>query len=440
MYNLTPTELVAFQDHPVDVNIPQTKFLQMPHKFRAFVGGYGSSKTYSGSLAICQHAYEWPGINQGYFAPTYPHIRDIFYETIEIVAMSMDLNVVIKQGNHEVDLFEGRKYRSTVICRSMDKPANIIGFKIGHAMIDELDVLPTDKAQTAWRKIIARMRYNILGIKNGVDVTTTPEGFKQTYKLFVSDPQKSPELRKNYGLIQASTYDNAKNLPDDYIPSLIEAYPAELIDAYLDGKFVNLTSGTVYRNYNRKIHNSNERMQEKEPLLIGMDFNVMHMAATIYVQRKDGFHAVAEIKDILDTPAMIKMLKEKYQQEQDFHRIIVYPDASGDSRKSVGANQTDISLLKNAGFEIRVRPTNPSVRDRVNATNKAFEDNWLHINADRCPRVAECLEQQAYDKNGEPDKSTGFDHQNDATTYPIVYERPIKRKYAGEVIPLAGYY
>jgi len=401
---------------------------------------HNSSKTYSGSLAICQHAYEWPGINQGYFAPTYPHIRDIFYETIEEVAMMMGLSVAIRIGSHEVDLSEGNKLRSTVICRSMDNPQFIIGFKIGHAMIDELDVLSTDKAQLAWRKIIARMRYNVDGLKNGIDVTTTPEGFKQTYKLFVSDPQKKPELLKNYGLIQASTYDNAVNLPDDYIPSLLEAYPAELIDAYLNGKFVNLTSGTVYRNYDRKTHGSKEVMKEREPLLIGMDFNIDHMAATIYVQRPTGFHAVAELKDILDTPAMIKILQDKYQTKEDKHRIIVYPDASGSSRKSVGASETDISLLKNAGFTIRVRGSNPVVKDRINAANKAFEDGWLHINDTACPRVAECFEQQSYDKNGQPDKKSDFDHQNDASTYPVVYERPIKRKYEGVVAPLVGYY
>jgi hypothetical protein len=32
-----------------------------------------------------------------------------------------------------------------------------------------------------------------------------------------------------YGLVQASTFDNEKNLPDDYIPSLLASYPPELI-------------------------------------------------------------------------------------------------------------------------------------------------------------------------------------------------------------------
>ncbi|MBN0203805.1 hypothetical protein JTL45_35105, partial [Pseudomonas aeruginosa] len=43
------------------------------------------------------------------------------------------------------------------------------------ALVDELDVLKADKARQAWRKIIARMRYKVDGLRNGIDVTTTPE-------------------------------------------------------------------------------------------------------------------------------------------------------------------------------------------------------------------------------------------------------------------------
>ena len=66
----------------------------------------------------------------------------------------------------------------------MEKPQTIVGFKIGNALIDELDVMPAKKAQLAWRKIIARMRYNVAGLRNGIDVTTTPEGFKFVYQQF----------------------------------------------------------------------------------------------------------------------------------------------------------------------------------------------------------------------------------------------------------------
>lgn len=409
----------------VKANKPQGRFLPMPQKFRAFIGGFGSSKTYSGCMAMCQHFWEHPGVNQGYFSPTYPNIRDIFYPTIEEVAFAFGLNVEIKQTAHEVHFYNGREYRGTTICRSMDKPGNIIGFKIGHALVDEMDILPTNKAEEAWQKILARMRYKVDGVKNGIDVASTPEGFRFCHKKFVQLPQENPDLLNNYGLVQASTYENAKYLPDDYIPSLIESYPKELIEAYLMGQFVNLTSGTVFYAYNRVIHNSLDGIKDNEPLFIGQDFNVGKMASAIFVQRKDGYHAVAELKDVFDTPALVDIIKEKWADKG--HRIIMYPDASGGSRKTVDASKSDIALLTQAGFAVRSHAANPLIKDRILATNKAFQGMKILVNSKACPTLTRCLEQQAYDDNGEPDKKSGFDHMNEAFSYFVAYEMPIIR-------------
>lgn len=416
-------------------NIPQAQFLAMPQKFKAFVAGFGSGKTWVGGMSMCQHFWEHPKVKQGYFAPTFAQIRDIFYPTIEEVAFDMGLRVNIKTSDKEVHFFSGRRYRGTTICRSMDNPGSIIGFKIGHALVDELDVLNTDKAQHAWRKIIARMRVKQDGIINGIDVTTTPEGFKFTYQMFKQAVSERQMLGSTYGLIQASTYDNEKNLPDDYIQSLVDTYPSQLIDAYLNGQFVNLTSGTVYYAYKRQQSNSNETIQPNETLYIGQDFNVGKMASTIYVKRFNEFHAVAELVDLFDTPDVIRVIKERWADNG--HRIIMYPDASGKARKSNGASISDISLFQQAGFEVRVKSTNPSVKDRVLSMNKALESGIVKVNANLCPVTARGLEQQAYDKNGEPDKGSGVDHQNDATTYPIAYELPIRKPIANMPISFA---
>jgi len=402
---------------------PQAKFLSLPQRFRALVTGYGGGKTYCGSMGLCSFAWTNPRVNMGYFAPTYGQIRDIFFPTIEEVARTFALVPEIREGHKEVHLYSAGTYRSTIICRSMERPAGIVGFKIGHALVDEIDVLPKDKAQTTWRKILARMRD--VDARNGVDLTTTPEGFKFTYDLFVKELRQHPERKERYALVQASTYDNAKNLPQDYIPSLLEAYPSELIEAYINGQFINLTSGTVFYKYNRIAHNSTEKIKENEPLFIGMDFNVQHMAASVFVKRENGFHAVSELKDIYDTPEMIEIIRDRWQLKG--HRIVVYPDASGNSRKSVDASKSDIALLRKAGFEVRVKKANPFVKDRVTATNKAFEDGNLWINAHACPTIAACLEQQPYNTNGEPDKGSGHDHQNDATSYFACFEFPINR-------------
>lgn len=55
------------------------------------------------------------------------------------------MNVKINEGNKEVHFYAGRQYRGTTICRSMEKPQTIVGFKIGNALIDELDVMPAKK-------------------------------------------------------------------------------------------------------------------------------------------------------------------------------------------------------------------------------------------------------------------------------------------------------
>lgn len=412
------------------LNVPQSKFLALEAKYRAFVAGFGSGKTWVGCAGLCAHAWEWPRINAGYFAPSFPQIRDIFYPTIEEVAHDWGLRVDIKESNKEVDFYSGRQYRTTVICRSMDRPQAIVGFKIGHALVDELDVMATPKAEQAWRKIIARMRYNAEGLKNGVDVTTTPEGFKFTYQQFKKASAEKPSLAGLYGLIQASTYDNAKNLPDDYIPSLFESYPKQLIAAYLRGQFVNLASGSIYPDFDRVLNNSFESIQEREPLMVGMDFNRLKMSAVVYVERDGWPVAVEEVTDGRDTPYMARLLKERYLDKG--HAVTVFPDASGGNSSSKNASESDLSILRDHGLTVRVNSTNPAVADRINAVNALICNGEgvrrLKVNTLRCPKLTESLEQQIYDKNGEPDKSNGLDHLNDAAGYPIAYLWPIVRK------------
>lgn len=414
----------------VPMNGPQTRFLSLGTKYRAFVGGFGSGKTWTISAALCKHGYEHPRVPSGYFAPTYGHIRDIFYPTIEEVAEQWGLTAQIHETKHEITLRCGRQVMGVVICRSMDKPGDIVGFKIGRAAIDELDILPKAKAETAWRKIIARLRWHQTGLQNGVDVATTPEGFRFTYAQFVKEPRDRPQLRSLYGLVQASTYENGRNLPDDYIPSLRASYPPQLIDAYLDGKFVNLTSGAVYPNFDRRENHTDASIQPGEPLHVGMDFNVLNMTAVVSVIRDGKPMTLAEVCKVRDTPTMVRVLRERFAG----HHLTIHPDASGGNTSSKDASESDLSILRGAGFTVRVNPSNPAVRDRVLSVNAQVLNgegvrSWK-INTDRCPVLTECLEQQAYDDSGEPDKASGHDHAPDAAGYFLHARWPIVKRAA----------
>ncbi|WLF84827.1 terminase large subunit domain-containing protein [Moraxella sp. ZY210820] len=427
------------------LNIPQAKFLQMPNKFRAFVAGFGSGKTWVGSSALCIHAWNSPKVPSGYFGATYPQIRDIFYPTIEECAFHFGLRVDIKTSNKEVHFYSGSIYRGTTICRSMDNPSSIVGFKVGKSLVDELDTLNEGKATESWRKIIARHRASsceldfdetaitkeneieIVRNTNGIDVTTTPEGFRFTYKQFVKAPGENKDIAHFYGLIQASTYDNEKNLPPDYIESLRQSYPPQLIEAYLNGQFVNLASGAVYPDFDRHLNKSFETIQDGDILHIGMDFNVLKMACVVYVMRGNVPHAVDELVGVRDTPTMCQLLKQRYPN----HMIYIYPDASGQNTSSKSSSVSDHSIIRQHGFVIKVASTNPSIKDRLNAMNAMILNSQgerrFFVNPLRCPEYTDALEQQIFDKFGIPDKSTGLDHVNDAGGYFIAYQFPISK-------------
>lgn len=397
---------------------PQYDYMMTESQFPAMVAGFGAGKTEAAIHRSILGKLKYPEVNRGFYAPTYDLIRMIAWPRYEEILDNLKIPYrLIKTPLNQIEFPD----KGAIIFRSMDMPQRIVGYEHADADVDELDTMKVDDAAYAWRQIIARNRQKKPdGSKNTVGVTTTPEGFKFVYNTWKKDP------KNGYDLIQAPTESNPY-LPEGYIDSLRDIYPEHLLAAYLNGEFVNLTSGTVYINYDRHGCASDESIREGEPLYIGCDFNVTKQAATIYVQRDGGkvWHAVDELKNMYDTPEMIRIITDRFAG----HEIYIYPDASGGARKTVNASISDIALLEQAGFKVRARKTNPPVKDRILAMNGALAKGRVRINAERCKTVAESLEQQVY-KNGEPDKTSGVDHQNDATTYPIAYEMPVVKPVA----------
>lgn len=397
---------------------PQSQFVFSEEQFPAFVGGYGSGKTAAALYRAMRLKLAYPKQDLAYYLPTYDLITRIAYPRFS----EMFENIGIKYDINRNDAIFTVKNAGCIICRTMDRPEKIVGYEVGHSLVDEIDILKIDKAKDVWNKVIARNRQKLPdGKPNSVGCATTPEGFNFVYDRWVR--QGGPR----YQLIKASTMSNAHNLPPEYIQSLRESYPAQLLQAYLEGEFVNMTSGTVYVNFDRSLNATNATHRFGEPLHIGLDFNVGRMAAVVHVIRDGIPYAVDEITKVLDTPAMIVHIKRRYPN----HRILVYPDASGRYTKSSNASESDIFLLKRAGFHVSVNPSNPFVRDRVLAFNQLlFKDNkrGYFVNPDTCPELVEALEKQSYDKHGDPDKSGGFDHINDAAGYFVVYKYPVKKR------------
>lgn len=405
----------------VEFTKPQFELVTTDFRYPAMVAGFGAGKTQALVARAIRLKLEFPDNNIAYYLPT--------YDLVDRIAMPR-----FEETFAEYGMFEGEDFRiirgksslirvfgaGEIIFRTMDRPGRIIGYEVGDSLVDELDTLKTEDARLVWQKIISRNRQKKPGgAPNTVAVGTTPEGFRFVYERWKKEPPN-----EQYHIIKASTYSNARNLPDNYIDDLIADYPPNLIQAYLDGEFVNLTSGAVYPEFDREANRCNSVIAPGEALHIGMDFNVGKMAGVVFVQRNGDPHAVAELVGLLDTPAMIQAIKARFPN----HAIFVYPDASGGARKTVQASVSDLALLGQAGFTVLNNASNPLVKDRILSVNimlHAGGRRRLKVNTDLCPAFTEGLEKQAYNDKGEPDKTSGIDHVVDAGGYFICYRFPV---------------
>lgn len=389
-------------------------FSEAPHP--CMVAGYGAGKSQAAIARLLIKALEYPGLDFGFVEPTYDLVKLIAWPRFCTMLEAWGLDYDLNKTDSTLRLQNG----SQIIFRSADNVERIVGFEIADGVIDEIDTLKRDHAADVWSKMLARCRqFKPEQAPNTLAAASTPEGFRFVYERW------GKTVTPGYELIRAPTSSNPY-LPAGYIDQLKCDYSSSQLAAYLEGEFVNLTAGSVYPEFDRKLNLTLETIQRGEPLHVGMDFNVNNMTAVVCVLRGNNPLALDEVTQVRDTPAMIQAIKSRYPG----HPITVYPDASGGATKSVNASISDITLLRSAGFTVLAHAKNPAVKDRVLSVNQVIHNQGvrrLRINPDKCPTLIEGLEQQAYNKNGEPDKANGLDHAVDALGYFIAYKFGIGR-------------
>jgi len=396
---------------------PQQEFFLAKDRFVAFVGGFGSGKSQSLFLKMLSDKFNDPESTLLYGAPTYSLIRDIAHDRLCMMLDQMPVSYNLNKADQCLHINGYGK----ILFRSLDRPERLVGFEISRAYLDELDTLKHKDAEEVWNKIIARIRQRTKKkTKNKIYVATTPEGYRFVYTRW------SKNVKAGYRLIKAPTESNLY-LPDDYVQSLRDTYPENLIEAYLDGAFVNLTGKNVYSDFDRNLHHESVMINSKETIHIGCDFNVRNMNATCHVLRGNRSYQFAELTKMKDTPQLIETVKELYKNEG--HPIIMYPDATGKSNKSIDASKSDIQMLRNAKLTVRANYSNPPIKDRVQSLNAAFKEGKAFIDVDKCPESVDALEQQVYDANGLPEKNPAdnIDDLNDSKGYFNYWHFPITR-------------
>ena len=386
-------------------------------KILGLVSGFGAGKTY----AVARKAVALALLNAGHDGivtePNYPLLTQILIPELKTALAEANIQYEFKTGESifycNIDGAETR-----IICKSMEGYERLIGINAAWVVMDEFDTAKASLAYNAFIKLLGRIR---VGNVRQMVIVSTPEGFRAMYRIFIEEADDDKRL------IKAKTTDNY-HLPQDYIDTMRKQYPPELIDAYLDGEFTNLTSGTVYGQYDRSLNDTMVVDDNLSQLHIGIDFNVTAMSAVVCLVKGTEVYAIAEHTDLFDTPELVEVLSNEYQGRN----IVCYPDSAGNARKSVQANTSDINLLRQAGFKIRANSRNPEIMDRVNGLNALLCNvegrRRLFVNTVKCPKLTKALEQQAYDENTKmPDKKSGHDNKGiDAIGYLTAYLFPIR--------------
>ena len=292
-------------------------------------------------------------------------VRDVLQPTFE---------QVLRQSGFGYEYFATEmRYRvkwstgwADVLMRSAENYQRWAGLNLAAFGIDEADQLRDDRA---WKMGISRLRdgNTLRGF-----ISTTPEGFKFVWDYWQNEPGPG------YNLTRGKTEDNIM-LPEEFITSLKENYDERLLRAYLNGEFVNLQQGQTY-SFDRERNVRPTKYDPKLPIHIGMDWNVDPLCSVLWQKynQKPNIRIFDTISlshsgegDLL-TERMCETIKQKYPN----NTYIAYPDATGRARNS-SARYSDISLVKKANFKVMVKHINPLVVNRVNAMNKALQDNMI---------------------------------------------------------------
>ena len=292
---------------------------------------------------------------------------------------------------------------------------------------EEADQLRGFSGDTAWpdelakyrnpREVWDNLQFGMREASNDmprVCITTTPRPLPLLIEI-----EEDPDTVVTVG----SSYENRANLSPAYITKTLAKYEGTALgDQEIHAKILDEVEGRVYSTFSKQpfpVGNVDASVEDTgAEILIGQDFNVNPMASVIAVRAGDECHVL----DALEVgTSNTEQVAEEYRQRYPDRHVIVCPDPSGNQRRSSAAvGQTDFTILRNAGFEVRAPRAAPLVVDRVNNT-LAMMLQGTRRRVRIHPR-AKCLitalsNLQYKEGTSIRDKASGFDHVCDALDY-----------------------
>ena len=392
-------------------------------RIKAYVGGFGSGKTYSFLTETFINLItkkNRDGKSNGLILyPTYNLADSVFVDPFREMLERNGVAYTYNIASHKFKTMYGN-----IQIYQTRYPQRIVGSSYTYVGIDELDIENFKTAETTIQKSLGRLR----GCDDAIlYITTTPEGFGYTWHLMVE------EYNDNKLLVHGKTTDN-KYLPESYIQSLRDNYDDKLLEAYINGNFINLTQGATYYAFNRDKHTGRYNYNPRLPLHCGFDFNNFPLSTVVCQRQSDG--SLQVIKEIilshqgdgdLPTQRMCSAVKEYFPNNIYY----AYPDATGSSKHS-SAMYSDISIIRKNGFNVQVAHINPRVVNRVNSVNNQLAKNNIKID-NSCKSLIKDFEQVVNKENTRDiDKSNpNLTHMSDAFGYLCNWIYPVTKPSIG---------
>lgn len=385
------------------LSVPQSKFVTAELPRAAFVGGVGSGKTFTLALFAEMMRRQYPDCQGFIGANTYKQLKKATLAGVFKAWQEWGLIQGKHYHYHKTDhviSFPGQT--GTILCGSLEEYDNWRGIEIGWFAGDEAAYY----AEEAYDMFVGRLRD-----KRGPRIMrlfTTPKGFNWLYDRFDQDDEAL--------VVNSATQENT-SLPADYVKSMETQYDPEVYRQEVLGQFINLNTGAVYRMFDSALVSEAFDRTAGEAVYWGNDFNVTPMTAVAAVVRGDTIVIFDELfLQNATTFDMAAAMRDAYPDSTD-----AYPDASGNARKS-SAVSTDHHILKDAGFRIHCKRSNPAIRDRWNCVNGLLHHRRVLIHP-RCKRTIRDFQRLTHDN-----KDDMLGHISDAVGYLCWGLFPLRRR------------
>ena len=412
----------------------QSKFHALENRFKGFSGPIGSGK----SQALCQEAIRLSYINPGRLglmgAPTYPMLRDATQAALIEILESNDIPY---EHNKAENAFVMQDTGSRILFRPVEEFERLRGTNLAWFGLDEL----TYTQEESWLRLEGRLRDPKATRLCGFGVWT-PKGFDWVYRKFVSDPVPG------YKAVQAQPFENRHLLDKigDFYERLRDSYDEKFYQQEVLGSYLSMDGGRVYSAFDRNEHIRELAVNPGTPLLWALDFNVDPMSSLI-VQQAGG--VVKVVGEIVLRHSTTRRACEEFLERFPRHDagVTIYGDASGNQQQTTGATDYDMirehfAAHSNVAVEYRVPKANPSVRERINLTNRQLKSASGKIGLlvdPQCKELIKDFEQVCFKEDSnliDKDRDRMRTHLSDALGYVLWQECRVVSKIGERCQPL----